>query len=179
MDSLYPQRWCVLPETRGVVTVGVFAVSPSTDEFWTDVNTHQFSNIKKVVVVMLVMFGSTYTCESSFSRTNSIKKKKKAALIVHWLTVLFTIVFSLHWHLISQKSLPLFRKRNVTCPSKNASVTNLHINIMWVCNKPCLIKGVDLKQTYVPSVWISRCCFHMCYCNYKVKHIFRYNTHLQ
>ncbi|KAG2461876.1 PP4R1 phosphatase, partial [Polypterus senegalus] len=29
--------------------------------FWTDVNAHQFPNIKKVAIVMLIMFGSTYT----------------------------------------------------------------------------------------------------------------------
>ncbi len=48
--------------------------------FWTDVNVHQFPNIKKVAIVMLSMFGSTYTCESSFSHMNSIKSNYRCSL---------------------------------------------------------------------------------------------------
>lgn len=35
-------------------------------QFWSDVNIHQFPNVKKAAVMMLRMFGSTYTCESRF-----------------------------------------------------------------------------------------------------------------
>uniref|UniRef100_A0A8C1PBE8 HAT C-terminal dimerisation domain-containing protein n=1 Tax=Cyprinus carpio TaxID=7962 RepID=A0A8C1PBE8_CYPCA len=48
--------------------------------FWTNVNVHQFPNIKKVAIVMLSMFGSTYTCESSFSHMNSIKSNSRCSL---------------------------------------------------------------------------------------------------
>ncbi|RXN24189.1 tripartite motif-containing 35-like protein [Labeo rohita] len=37
--------------------------------FWTDVNAHQFPNIKKVAIVMLSMFGSTYTYQELNSET--------------------------------------------------------------------------------------------------------------
>ncbi|KAL0152649.1 hypothetical protein M9458_052372 [Cirrhinus mrigala] len=53
--------------------------------FWTDVNAHQFPNIKKVAIVMLSMFGSTYTCESSFSHMNSIKSNSRCSLTDHTL----------------------------------------------------------------------------------------------
>uniref|UniRef100_A0A8C1IF94 HAT C-terminal dimerisation domain-containing protein n=1 Tax=Cyprinus carpio TaxID=7962 RepID=A0A8C1IF94_CYPCA len=46
--------------------------------FWTDVNVHQFPNIKKVAIVMLSMFGST--CESSFSHMNSIISNSRCSL---------------------------------------------------------------------------------------------------
>ncbi|KAK0135906.1 EPM2A-interacting protein 1 [Merluccius polli] len=46
---------------------------PRATKFWADVNVHQFPNVKKVAVIVLSMFGSTYTCESSFSHMNSIK----------------------------------------------------------------------------------------------------------
>uniref|UniRef100_A0A3Q4GBG0 HAT C-terminal dimerisation domain-containing protein n=1 Tax=Neolamprologus brichardi TaxID=32507 RepID=A0A3Q4GBG0_NEOBR len=49
-------------------------------KFWTDVNTHQFPNVKKVAVIILSMFGSTYTCESSFSHMNSIKSSSRCSL---------------------------------------------------------------------------------------------------
>lgn len=49
-------------------------------KFWTDVSTHQFPNVKKVAVVMLSVFGSTCTCESSFSHMNSIKSSSRCSL---------------------------------------------------------------------------------------------------
>lgn len=48
-------------------------------KFWTDVSAHQFRNVKKVAVV-LSMFGSTYTRESSFSHMNSIKSNSRCSL---------------------------------------------------------------------------------------------------
>lgn len=48
--------------------------------FWTDVNVHQFPNIQKVAIVILSMFGLTYTCESSFPYMNSIKSNSRCSL---------------------------------------------------------------------------------------------------
>lgn len=48
--------------------------------FWCNVNVHQFPNIKKVAVHLLSMFGSTYTCESSFSHMNMIKNSSRCSL---------------------------------------------------------------------------------------------------
>ncbi|KAG2458614.1 ZBT47 protein, partial [Polypterus senegalus] len=45
--------------------------------FWTDVNAHQFPNIKKVAIVMLIMFGSTYTSTVSPKLLESGSKAKK------------------------------------------------------------------------------------------------------
>uniref|UniRef100_A0A3B5B1D1 HAT C-terminal dimerisation domain-containing protein n=1 Tax=Stegastes partitus TaxID=144197 RepID=A0A3B5B1D1_9TELE len=56
--------------------------SNGPERFWCNVNVHQFPNIKKVAVHLLSMFGSTFTCESSFSHMNMIKKIfKKTALV--------------------------------------------------------------------------------------------------
>ncbi|KAL2092927.1 hypothetical protein ACEWY4_010239 [Coilia grayii] len=49
-------------------------------KFWSDVNAHQFPNIKKVAIFVLSMFGSTYTCESSFSHMNAIKNSYRCSL---------------------------------------------------------------------------------------------------
>uniref|UniRef100_A0A8C5DSP2 HAT C-terminal dimerisation domain-containing protein n=1 Tax=Gouania willdenowi TaxID=441366 RepID=A0A8C5DSP2_GOUWI len=48
--------------------------------FWCNVNVHQFPIIKKVAVRLLSMFGSTYTCESSFSHMNMIKNSYRCSL---------------------------------------------------------------------------------------------------
>ena len=49
-------------------------------QFWSDVNVHQFPNVKKVAIHVLSMFGSTYTCESSFSHMNAIKSSSRCSL---------------------------------------------------------------------------------------------------
>lgn len=47
-------------------------------KFWSDVNVHQFPNIKKVAIHILSMCG--YTCESSFSHMNAIKSSSHCSL---------------------------------------------------------------------------------------------------
>lgn len=49
-------------------------------KFWSHVNKHQFPNLHKVAISVLSMFGSTYTCESSFSHMNSIKSSTHCSL---------------------------------------------------------------------------------------------------
>ncbi len=49
-------------------------------KFWIDIKVHQFPNVKKVAIVILSMFESTYTCESSFSHINSIKRSSRCSL---------------------------------------------------------------------------------------------------
>ncbi|RXN38167.1 SCAN domain-containing 3-like isoform X2 [Labeo rohita] len=78
--------------------------------FWTDVNAHQFPNIKKVAIVMLSMFGSTYTLE----RVNSFK----------YLGVHITQDLSWSWHINTvvkkarQRLYHLRRLRDFRLPSK-------------------------------------------------------------
>lgn len=50
------------------------------EKFRSDVNIHKFPNIKKVAIFVLSMFGSTYTCESSFSHMNAIKSNSRCSL---------------------------------------------------------------------------------------------------
>uniref|UniRef100_A0A3Q3EAD9 HAT C-terminal dimerisation domain-containing protein n=1 Tax=Labrus bergylta TaxID=56723 RepID=A0A3Q3EAD9_9LABR len=49
-------------------------------KFWSDINVHQFPNVKKLAIIVLSMFGSTYTCESSFSHMNSTKSSSRCSL---------------------------------------------------------------------------------------------------
>lgn len=69
-----------LVDMRSSVTMAQELRTNGPTMFWTDVNVHQFPNIKKVAIVMLSMFGSTYTCESSFSHMNSIKSNSRCSL---------------------------------------------------------------------------------------------------
>lgn len=49
--------------------------------FWTKcINVSKFPNTKKLAIFVLTMFGSTYTCESSFSHMNAIKTNTRANL---------------------------------------------------------------------------------------------------
>lgn len=69
-----------LVDMRSSVTMAQELCTNGPTMFWTNVNVHQFPNIKKVAIVMLSMFGSTYTCESSFSHMNSIKSNSRCSL---------------------------------------------------------------------------------------------------
>ncbi|CAL8364845.1 unnamed protein product [Gadus morhua 'NCC'] len=73
-----------LVDMRSSLTMAQELRTNGPARFWADVNPHQFPNVKRAAVLVLSMFGSTYTCESSFSHMNSIKKK---ALFAHCLTV--------------------------------------------------------------------------------------------
>ena len=48
--------------------------------FWTNVRPHQFPNVKRAAVLVLSMFGSTYTWESSVTHMNSIKSSSRCSL---------------------------------------------------------------------------------------------------
>lgn len=53
----------------------------SITKFWTKcIHVTKFPNIKKLAISVLTMFGSTYTCESSFSHMNAIKTSNRASL---------------------------------------------------------------------------------------------------
>uniref|UniRef100_A0A8C6Q1A1 HAT C-terminal dimerisation domain-containing protein n=1 Tax=Nothobranchius furzeri TaxID=105023 RepID=A0A8C6Q1A1_NOTFU len=49
-------------------------------KFWSQINAHQFPNLKNVAVTVLSMFGSTYICEFSFSHMNAIKTNLHSSL---------------------------------------------------------------------------------------------------
>ncbi|BFY98365.1 hypothetical protein BsWGS_01405 [Bradybaena similaris] len=52
-----------------------------TIKFWSErIQKEQFPNARKVAIFMLAMFGSTYTCESSFSHMNAIKTDNSSPL---------------------------------------------------------------------------------------------------
>uniref|UniRef100_A0A3Q3B518 HAT C-terminal dimerisation domain-containing protein n=1 Tax=Kryptolebias marmoratus TaxID=37003 RepID=A0A3Q3B518_KRYMA len=49
--------------------------------FWTEwVDAEKFPNMKELAINLLTMFGSTYTCESSFSHMNAIKTSARSSL---------------------------------------------------------------------------------------------------
>ncbi|KAK6477898.1 protein FAM200A-like [Huso huso] len=49
--------------------------------FWTEhIQQVEFPNARKLAVLLLTMFGSTYTCESSFSHMNVIKSNTRSSL---------------------------------------------------------------------------------------------------
>lgn len=50
-------------------------------DFWSKhVNQHQYPTIRKLALLILTMFGSTYTCESSFSHMNAIKTRARCSM---------------------------------------------------------------------------------------------------
>lgn len=50
-------------------------------KFWSErIQQQQFPNARKVAICMLTMFGSTFTCESSFSSMNAIKTNSRSLL---------------------------------------------------------------------------------------------------
>ncbi|MGH0119661.1 UNVERIFIED_CONTAM: hypothetical protein FKN15_044480 [Acipenser sinensis] len=50
-------------------------------KFWTEhIQQVEFPNARKLAVLLLIMFGSTYTCESSFSHMNVIKSNTCSSL---------------------------------------------------------------------------------------------------
>lgn len=93
-------------------------------KFWTDVNTHQFPNVKKVAVVILSMFGSTYTCESSFSHMNSIKSSSRCSLTDNTLHHCLRIALTTYDPTVAA----IVQKKNVTSPINNVRVTVAHIS---------------------------------------------------
>ncbi|KAG2458315.1 SCND3 protein, partial [Polypterus senegalus] len=94
--------------------------------FWTDVNKNQFPNIKKVAIVMLSMFGSTYTCESSFSHMNSIKSNSRCSLTLHQcLRIALTTYEPKVTALVQNKKMALLPL------SQQGNCSLQYINIMW------------------------------------------------
>ena len=56
--------------------------SAGKEDFWYyHVNENQLPTVREVALQILTMFGSTYTCESSFSHLNAIKTKARCSLI--------------------------------------------------------------------------------------------------
>lgn len=93
-------------------------------KFWTDVNTHQFPNVKKVAVVILSMFGSTYTCESSFSHMNSIKSSSRCSLTDNTLHHCLRIALTTYEPTVAA----IVQNKKVTSPINNVRVTVAHIS---------------------------------------------------
>ena len=55
--------------------------SEGAETFWCNhVNKFQYPTVKKVAVLIVTMFGSTYTCESSFSHMNAIKTRARCSM---------------------------------------------------------------------------------------------------
>lgn len=113
----------------------------------------RFLDLEKVAIIVLIMFGLTYTCESSFSHMNAIKN---AALVAPWLTGLFTNAFELNWHepkvtplILSKRLLPLRKSAGYLYPT-------YHYNVGCVA-KPCITTCGDLQSTYDPSVYSRHC----------------------
>uniref|UniRef100_A0A1A8GM58 HAT C-terminal dimerisation domain-containing protein n=1 Tax=Nothobranchius korthausae TaxID=1143690 RepID=A0A1A8GM58_9TELE len=63
-------------------------------KFWSQINAHQFPNLKNVAVTVLSMFGSTYICESSFSHMNAIKTNLRSSLTESFLHYCLRIALS-------------------------------------------------------------------------------------
>ena len=69
-----------LVDMRSSLTMAQELRTNGPARFWADVNPHHFPNDKRAAVHVLSMFGSTYTCESSFSHMNSIKSSSRCSL---------------------------------------------------------------------------------------------------
>lgn len=54
--------------------------SLACEQFWVKLNQVQFPNTRRLAFFLLTMFGTTYTCESSFSHMNAIKTNTRASL---------------------------------------------------------------------------------------------------
>lgn len=52
----------------------------STEEFWGKHVTEKYENCKKLAINLATMFGSTFVCESSFSKMNFLKNKYRSRL---------------------------------------------------------------------------------------------------
>lgn len=52
----------------------------STEEFWGKHVTEKYQNCKKLAINLATMFGSTFVCESSFSKMNFLKNKYRSRL---------------------------------------------------------------------------------------------------
>lgn len=52
----------------------------STEEFWVKHVTEKYQNCKKLAINLATMFGSTYICETSFSKMNFLKNKYRSRL---------------------------------------------------------------------------------------------------
>uniref|UniRef100_A0A8C6LHJ7 HAT C-terminal dimerisation domain-containing protein n=1 Tax=Nothobranchius furzeri TaxID=105023 RepID=A0A8C6LHJ7_NOTFU len=63
-------------------------------KFWSQINAHQFPNLRNVAVTVLSMFGSTYICESSFSHMNAIKTNLRSFLTESFLHYCLRIALS-------------------------------------------------------------------------------------
>lgn len=61
-----------LVDMQSTVTMPQELCTKGPAQFWSDVNVHQFPSVKKAAVMVLSMFGSTYTFESSFSHMNAM-----------------------------------------------------------------------------------------------------------
>ena len=81
-----------LVDMRSSLTMAQELRTNGPARFWTNVRPHQFPNVKRVAVLVLSMFGSTYTCESSFSHINL----KKSSLCSLSDSTHFTNAFGLH-----------------------------------------------------------------------------------
>lgn len=56
-------------------------LSEGAVNFWCNhVSQYQYPTIRKVALLILTMFGSTYTCESSFSHMNAIKTRARCSM---------------------------------------------------------------------------------------------------
>lgn len=49
--------------------------TPSTEDFWTKHVLDKYMNCKTLVIKLATMFGSTYICETSFSKMTFLKNK--------------------------------------------------------------------------------------------------------
>ena len=56
------------------------ALRERTTEFWKSVPMEKYPNIKRAAFKVLLMFGSTYVCESVFSILNHVKSRHRSVL---------------------------------------------------------------------------------------------------
>ena len=61
-------------------TLKVKFQSESIDKFYASLNKSKFANLRKMAMKLLVLFGSTYICEQTFSTMNIIKTKLRSNL---------------------------------------------------------------------------------------------------
>lgn len=70
-----------LVDLQSSFALKTYLQSEGADNFWSKhVSKQQYPTIRKVALQILTMFGSTYTCESSFSHLNAIKTKSRCSL---------------------------------------------------------------------------------------------------
>ncbi len=118
-----------LVDMQSSVTMAQELRSNRPAKFWSDINRHQFSNIQKEAIRVLSMFGSTYTCESSFSHMNSIKSSIRCSLTESTLQQCLRIALTSYEPKVT--ALVQNKKCHFSHWESQQGNCSLHIKIIW------------------------------------------------